>query len=107
MVSAMEDTGTLQALTFLQPAGRVDLNRVLGPAHRKQLRSRPPGSTPAESLAQMAKGNYPAYIESLEAAETVGDKVVRDIVDHLARRARRIFLRRQVRWKHSRTEDGA
>jgi purine nucleoside permease len=29
MISAMEDTGTMQALTFLSQAGRVDLQRVL------------------------------------------------------------------------------
>ena len=29
MVAAMEDSGTLQALTFLSQAGRVDLQRVL------------------------------------------------------------------------------
>ena len=29
MIAGMEDTGTLQALTFLAQAGRVDLNRVL------------------------------------------------------------------------------
>jgi purine nucleoside permease len=34
----------------------------------------------------MATGNYPAFMPSLEAAETVGDKVVRDIVQHWAER---------------------
>jgi purine nucleoside permease len=29
MVAAMEDSGTMQALTFLSGAGRVDLQRVL------------------------------------------------------------------------------
>ncbi len=29
MISAMEDSGTLQALTFLKAAGRIDLDRVL------------------------------------------------------------------------------
>lgn len=82
MVSAMEDTGTMQALTFLSAAGRVDINRVLVLRTVSNYDREPPGSTPAESLAQMAKGNYPAYRESLEAAETVGDTVVRDIVGH-------------------------
>lgn len=86
MVSAMEDTGTLQALTFLSQAGRVDLNRVLVLRAVSNYDREPPGSTPAESLAQIAKGNYPAYFESIEAAETVGDRVVRDIVDHWSER---------------------
>ncbi|HEX4003475.1 MAG TPA: purine nucleoside permease [Candidatus Acidoferrales bacterium] len=90
MVSAMEDTGTLQALTFLSQAGRVDLNRVLVLRAVSNYDREPPGSTPAESLAQIAKGNYPAYFESIEAAETVGDKVVRDIVDQWTEREKTI-----------------
>jgi hypothetical protein len=34
----------------------------------------------------MAKGNYSAYLPALEAAEMVGDKVVRDIVEHWTER---------------------
>ncbi|HEX4003987.1 MAG TPA: purine nucleoside permease [Candidatus Acidoferrales bacterium] len=90
MVSAMEDTGTLQALTFLSQAGRVDLNRMLVLRTVSNYDREPPGVTPAESLAQMAKGNYPAYIESIEAAETVGEKVVRDIVAHWPEREKNI-----------------
>jgi purine nucleoside permease len=82
MVSAMEDTGTLQALTFLSQAGRVDFNRVLVLRTVSNYDREAPDSTPAEGLKQMAKGNYPAYMESLEAAERVGDKVVRDLVNH-------------------------
>ncbi|MFZ0786653.1 MAG: hypothetical protein WAM67_12735, partial [Candidatus Acidiferrales bacterium] len=66
--------------------GRVDLNRVLVLRAVSNYDREPPGSTPAESLAQIAKGNYPAYFESIEAAETVGDRVVRDIVDHWSER---------------------
>ena len=42
----------------------------------------PPGTTASDSLKAMASGNYSAYMPALEAAETVGDKVVRDIVEH-------------------------
>ena len=45
-----------------------------------------PGSTPAESLKSMFDANYAAYMPALEAAEIVGDKVVRDLVDHWADR---------------------
>jgi len=86
MVSAMEDTGTLQALTFLSQAGRVDLRRVLVLRTVSNYDQEAPGTTAAESLKQMAAGNYPAFMESLEAAERVGDKVVRDIVEHWAER---------------------
>ena len=90
MVSAMEDTGTLQALTFLSRAGRVDMNRVLVLRTISNFDREAPGNTAADSLKQMAVGNYPAYRQSLEAAETVGDKVVRDIVEHWTERQSRI-----------------
>jgi purine nucleoside permease len=86
MIAAMEDTGTLQALTFLNQAGRVDLNRVLVLRTVSNYDREAPGTTPAESLKIMNTGKYEAYLPSLEAAETVGDKVVRDIVEHWAER---------------------
>jgi purine nucleoside permease len=43
-----------------------------------------PGTTPAESLQGMIFGNYSAYMPALEAALIVGDKVVRDIIEHWA-----------------------
>jgi purine nucleoside permease len=86
MVTAMEDTGTLQALTFLSHAGRVDLERVLVLRTVSNYDRQPPGVTAAESLKQMSEGDYDAYRESLEAAERVGDKVVRDLVAHWSER---------------------
>jgi purine nucleoside permease len=86
MIAAMEDTGTLQALTFLDQAGRADLKRVLVLRTVSNYDREAPGLTPAESLKNMAGGKYAAYMPSLEAAERVGDKVVRDIVEHWAER---------------------
>lgn len=86
MVSAMEDSGTMQALTFLSQAGRADLERVLVLRTVSNYVTEPPGATPAESLKDLAAGNYPAYLPSLEAAELVGDKVVRDLIEHWATR---------------------
>jgi purine nucleoside permease len=86
MVAAMEDSGTLQALTFLSRAGRADLRRVLVLRTVSNYDREPPGTTAAESLREMASGNYSAYMPSLEAAQVVGDKVVRDIVDHWVER---------------------
>jgi purine nucleoside permease len=86
MVAAMEDTGTLQSLTFLAQAGRVDLNRVLVLRTISHFDREPPGVVPAETLAKMGRGNYPAFLPSVEAAERVGDKVVRDIVEHWSER---------------------
>src|ERR1700722_12933022 len=82
MVTAMEDTGTMQALTFLAQADRIDMHRVLVLRAVSNFTREAPGETPADSLKRMATGNYPAFRESVEAAETVGDKVVRDIIEH-------------------------
>jgi purine nucleoside permease len=82
MVAAMEDSGTLQALTFLSRAGRTDLQRVLVLRTVSNYDREAPGTTAADSLKGMIFGNYSAYLPALEAAEVVGDKVVRDIVEH-------------------------
>jgi purine nucleoside permease len=81
MVAAMEDSGTLQALTFLSQAGRVDLQRVLVLRTVSNYDREPPGMSVAESLKEMVSGNYSAYLPALAAAQIVGDKVVRDIVE--------------------------
>ena len=86
MVAAMEDTGTLQALTFLSHAGRVDLQRVLVLRTISNYDREAPGTSAAESLRTAVFGNYSAYLPALEAAERVGDKVVRDIVEHWTER---------------------
>lgn len=90
MVSAMEDSGTLQALTFLSHAGRVDLRRVLVLRTISNYDRQAPGDTAVASLQSMASGDYPAYMPALEAAETVGDKVVRDMVAHWPEREAKI-----------------
>jgi purine nucleoside permease len=82
MVAAMEDTGTLQALTFLSQAGRVDLQRVLVLRTISNYDREAPGTSAAQSLKGMLFGSYSAYLPALEAAELVGDRVVRDIVEH-------------------------
>jgi purine nucleoside permease len=84
MIAGMEDSGTLQALTFLSKAGRVDLKRVLVLRTVSNYDREAPGSTPAESLHGLVTGSYSAFQPALEAAETVGDRVVRYLVDHWA-----------------------
>lgn len=86
MVAAMEDTGTMQALTFLGQAGRVDLQRILVLRTVSNYDREPPGTSVADSLKEMVSGNYSAYMPSLEAAQIVGDKVVRDIFEHWSER---------------------
>lgn len=82
MVVGMEDTGTLQALTFLNAAHRVDINRVLVLRTVSNFDREPPGMPVADSLKTLIVGTYSAYLESLNAAQVVGDRVVRDIVAH-------------------------
>jgi purine nucleoside permease len=84
MVCGMEDTGTLQSLTFLAQAGRVDLNRVLILRTVSNYDREPPGANAADSLKSMVGGNYSAYFPALEAAELVGDKVARELITHWA-----------------------
>jgi purine nucleoside permease len=86
MIAGMEDSGTLQALTFLNQAGRVDLQRVLVLRTVSNYDREPPGATPADSLKSMVSGNYSAYFPALEAAQIIGDKIVRDIVEHWSER---------------------
>jgi purine nucleoside permease len=90
MVAAMEDTGTLQALTFLGQAGRVDFNRVLVLRTVSNYDQEAPGTSAVDSLSGMVFGNYSAYLPALEAAERVGDRVVRDIIDHWGDRESKI-----------------
>jgi purine nucleoside permease len=45
-----------------------------------------PGASAAESLKDLAAGHYSAYLPALEAAEVVGDKIVRDLVEHWSER---------------------
>jgi purine nucleoside permease len=86
MISAMEDTGTMQALTFLSQASRVDLQRVLVLRTVSNYDREPPGTIVTDSLKTMVSGNYMAYFPALEAAQILGDKVVREIVEHWADR---------------------
>lgn len=80
VTSAMEETGTMQSLTFLANAGKVDVERVLVLRTASNFSMQPPGVGAAENLSGEKKGGYSAFIPSLEAAYDVGSKVVREIV---------------------------
>jgi len=82
VVSGMEDTGTLQSLTFLAHAGKVDMKRVLVLRAVSNYDQPPPGLIAAESLAEQKVGRYGAYLPALEAAYAVGRQVVDAIVTH-------------------------
>ncbi|HZZ19513.1 MAG TPA: purine nucleoside permease [Opitutaceae bacterium] len=78
--SAMEDTGTVQALTWLTRAGKADVSRVLVLRTASNYVMQWPGATAAQSLSgeSLDKG-YSAYIPSLEAAYKVGSRVVHEL----------------------------
>jgi purine nucleoside permease len=81
VTSAMEDNGTMQALTFLSRAGRADLNRVLVLRTASNFDQQHPGISAAESLAETKIGHYSAYIPALEAAWRVGHVVVEELAE--------------------------
>jgi purine nucleoside permease len=90
VTTAMEDTGTLQSLTFLAKAGRVDLNRVLVLRTASDFDQQRPGMTAAESLAQNKIGKYTGYLPALEAAWRVGNAVVAELVKDWGRYRERV-----------------
>lgn len=80
VTTAMEDTGTLQSLTFLARAGRVNLDRVMILRTASDFDQPTPGHTAAESLAQNKIGQYTGFYPALEAAWRVGHVVVSTLV---------------------------
>ncbi|HEY0796558.1 MAG TPA: purine nucleoside permease [Acidisarcina sp.] len=82
VTTAMEDTGTLQSLTFLAKAGRIDLHRVLVLRTVSNYDQPRPGLSAAEGLSEQKIGKYGAYIPSLESAYAVGHAVVETLVQH-------------------------
>ncbi len=81
VTTAMEDTGTMQSLTFLSKAGKVDLNRVLVLRTCSDYDQQRPGISASQSLAQTKIGQYPAFIPALEAAWRVGSAVVHEFTE--------------------------
>jgi purine nucleoside permease len=79
-VCGMEDTGTLQSLTWLAHAGKVDINRVLVLRTASNYDQQREGATAAESLAETKIRQYSAYMPSLEDAYRVGHVVVDRLV---------------------------
>ena len=87
VTTAMEDTGTLQSLTFLAKAGRVDLQRVLVLRTASDYDQPATGETAAASLARNSAMHYVAYLSSLDSAWRVGHVVVEELLRHWDRYA--------------------
>jgi len=86
VTTAMEDTGTLQSLTWLTRAQRADVQRVLVLRTASNFDMQWPGGDAAESLSGEKLGpGYSAYLPSLEAAHRVGSRVVHELVKNWSR----------------------
>jgi purine nucleoside permease len=85
VTTAMEDTGTMQALTFLDAAGRVDKRRVLVLRTASNFDQQRDGITAPESLAETRAGGYVAMLPALDAAHRVGSTVAKALVREWAR----------------------
>ena len=79
VTTAMEDTGSLQSLELLARAGKVDWKRVLVLRTVSNFDQQPIGMDAATSLASQRTSQFGAYLPSLEAAYTVGHKVVAEL----------------------------
>jgi purine nucleoside permease len=82
VTSAMEDTGTAQALTFLTQAGRADMNRYLVLRTASNYTMQYLGITAIESLRHEKHGSgtgYSAFIQALDAAYVTGIMVVDEL----------------------------
>ena len=85
VTTAMEDTGTMQALTFLDAAGRADKRRVLVLRTASNFDQQRDGISAPESLAETKIGSYVGYLPALDAAHRVGSAVVKALVSGWAR----------------------
>jgi purine nucleoside permease len=76
--TSCEDSGFMQAMTFLEKAGRADCGRVLILRAASDYCVPRPGVTSADSLRYGSDKAYMAENEAFEAAYRVGSVVVRE-----------------------------
>lgn len=79
VTTAMEDSGTLVALTYLSPTGKVNEDRVLVLRTASNYSMPPPGVTAAENMKKENEG-YSGLAASVESAYLVGSTVVTAIL---------------------------
>jgi purine nucleoside permease len=80
VASAMEGSGMMIAMEFLDQAGIVDRDRVLMLRAASNYTMQWPGATAHESKTGESLGGYSAFIPAIENAYTVGSPVVRALV---------------------------
>ncbi len=82
IASAMEGTGVMTAIEFLDQAELVDRDRVMMLRTASNFTMQWPGATAIESKTGESIGTYSAYIPSLESAFLVGSQAVRAITSN-------------------------
>ncbi len=80
--TAMEDTGTLESLSQLAAAGRVDWQRILVLRTVSNYDRQPRGVDAVTSLAYQRVSRFGAYLPSLESAYTVGHAVASELLSN-------------------------
>ena len=79
-ITAMEDSGILQSLTWLAAAGKVDFGRVLIVRAASNYDQQRPGISAAESLAESRVASHSAYRPALENAHCVGSRIASELL---------------------------
>ena len=79
--SAMEETGTMQSMEYLDSIGKVDRDRVMVLRTASNYTMPPPGVTAAENLLAENEG-YAGLDAALESAYILGSIIVDDILDN-------------------------
>jgi purine nucleoside permease len=86
VTTAVEDSGILEALRFLNAGGKADFQRVMLLRTGSNYSLQPTGMDAAHSLAREMAG-FGALEPSVEAHWRVGSAVVRELVEHWERYA--------------------
>jgi purine nucleoside permease len=81
VTSAMEETGTIQSILYLDKIGRVDKDRFMVLRAGSNFTMPPPGEPAADYLLRENEG-YAGLRASVESLYIVGSKVVDELLDH-------------------------
>lgn len=83
VTSGMEDTGSYQAISYLDNAGKADKERFLVLRTASNFTMQPQGLTAAENLKMESSGDgYAGMVPALEAAYLAGSTVVNELVEN-------------------------
>lgn len=82
VTSSCEDSGFMQAMTFLGKAGKIDPNRVLILRTASDYCVPHPGESSADSLKYDGTHAYMGDSEAFQSAYLVGGTVVRELIRH-------------------------